>query len=39
MDPSAAVIWSLEKLGLAWDVVRITPERQAAKATGVPAAQ
>ncbi len=33
IDPSAGVIWSLEKLGLAWDVVRITPERQAAKAT------
>jgi len=32
MDPSAAVIWSLEKLGLAWDVVRIAPDRQAAKA-------
>ena len=32
IDPSAAVIWSLEKVGLAWDVVRITPERQAAKA-------
>jgi stearoyl-CoA desaturase (Delta-9 desaturase) len=32
LDPSAAVIWTLEKLGLAWDVVRITPERQAAKA-------
>jgi len=31
-DPSAAVIWTLEKLGLAWDVVRISPERQAAKA-------
>jgi stearoyl-CoA desaturase (Delta-9 desaturase) len=30
-DPSAAVIWSLEKLGLAWDVVRPSPERQAAK--------
>jgi stearoyl-CoA desaturase (delta-9 desaturase) len=30
-DPSAYVIWTLEKLGLAWDVVRITPERQAAK--------
>jgi stearoyl-CoA desaturase (delta-9 desaturase) len=26
------VIWTLEKLGLAWDVVRIAPERQAAKA-------
>jgi stearoyl-CoA desaturase (Delta-9 desaturase) len=33
LDPSAAVIWALEKLGLAWDVVRISPERQAAKAT------
>jgi stearoyl-CoA desaturase (delta-9 desaturase) len=32
-DPSAAVIWTLEKLGLAWDVVRIAPERQAAKAS------
>ena len=32
IDPSAGVIWSLEKLGLAWDVVRIAPERQAAKA-------
>jgi stearoyl-CoA desaturase (Delta-9 desaturase) len=32
VDPSAAVIWMLEKLGLAWDVVRIAPERQAAKA-------
>jgi stearoyl-CoA desaturase (Delta-9 desaturase) len=28
VDPSAAVIWAMEKLGLAWDVVRITPERQ-----------
>ncbi|MDP9227828.1 MAG: acyl-CoA desaturase [Actinomycetota bacterium] len=32
LDPSAGVIWTLEKLGLAWDVVRISPERQAAKA-------
>src|SRR5215204_2009484 len=30
-DPSAWVIWGLEKTGLAWDVVRIPPERQAAK--------
>jgi stearoyl-CoA desaturase (Delta-9 desaturase) len=30
-DPSAWVIWGLEKTGLAWDVVRIAPERQAAK--------
>jgi stearoyl-CoA desaturase (delta-9 desaturase) len=29
LDPSAWVITGLEKLGLAWDVVRITPERQA----------
>jgi stearoyl-CoA desaturase (Delta-9 desaturase) len=34
LDPSAAVIWALERLGLAWDVVRISPERQAAKAAG-----
>jgi stearoyl-CoA desaturase (delta-9 desaturase) len=32
LDPSALVISGLEKLGLAWDVVRIAPERQAAKA-------
>jgi stearoyl-CoA desaturase (delta-9 desaturase) len=32
LDPSAAVIWALEKCGLAWDVVRISPERQASKA-------
>jgi stearoyl-CoA desaturase (Delta-9 desaturase) len=30
-DPSAWVIWGLEKTGLAWDVVRISPDRQAAK--------
>jgi len=30
-DPSAWVIWALEKTGLAWDVVRIPPERQAAR--------
>jgi stearoyl-CoA desaturase (Delta-9 desaturase) len=30
-DPSAWVIWGLEKCGLAWDVVKISPERQAAK--------
>ena len=29
LDPSAWVIWALEKCGLAWDVVRIPPERQA----------
>ncbi len=32
LDPSALVIRALERLGLAWDVVRISPERQAAKA-------
>ncbi len=30
-DPSAAIITALERLGLAWDVVRIAPERQASK--------
>ena len=33
VDLSALVISAMEKLGLAWDVVRISPERQAAKAT------
>jgi stearoyl-CoA desaturase (Delta-9 desaturase) len=32
LDISAAVIWTLEKLGLAWNVVRIPPERQQARA-------
>jgi len=31
IDPSAWVITALEKLGLAWDVVRIPPDRQATK--------
>jgi stearoyl-CoA desaturase (delta-9 desaturase) len=31
-DPSALVILGLEKAGLVWDVVRISPERQARKA-------
>jgi stearoyl-CoA desaturase (delta-9 desaturase) len=31
-DPSAIAIWLLERTGLAWDVVRISPERQARKA-------
>ena len=31
VDPSAAVIRMLEKLGLAWDVVRVSPQRQARK--------
>ena len=32
VDPSALVIRGLEKAGLAWDVVRVSPERQARKA-------
>ena len=32
LDGSGAVIWALEKLGLAWDVVRISPARLADKA-------
>jgi stearoyl-CoA desaturase (delta-9 desaturase) len=31
VDPSAAVIWMMEKTGLAWDVNRITRDRQARK--------
>ena len=31
LDPGGALIWLLEKLGLAWKVVRIPPDRQAAK--------
>ena len=36
-DPSAWLIWAMEKLGLVWDVVRISPERQAATAAGARA--
>jgi stearoyl-CoA desaturase (delta-9 desaturase) len=32
IDPSAAIIGTMEKLGLAWNVVRISPERQAQRA-------
>ena len=32
VDPSAALIRLLERTGLAWDVVRVSPERQARKA-------
>jgi stearoyl-CoA desaturase (delta-9 desaturase) len=31
VDPSAGIIWLLERTGLAWDVVRVTPERRATK--------
>jgi stearoyl-CoA desaturase (Delta-9 desaturase) len=37
LDPSAGLIWMLEKLGLVWDVVRISPKRQAAKLSDSPA--
>jgi stearoyl-CoA desaturase (Delta-9 desaturase) len=30
-DPTGIVIWLLEKVGLIWNVVRISPERQLAK--------
>jgi stearoyl-CoA desaturase (Delta-9 desaturase) len=32
LDPSAALIAGMERVGLAWNVIRIAPERQAAKA-------
>lgn len=35
VDPSAIVLWSLEKVGLVWDVMRIDPERIAMKAEGM----
>lgn len=31
-DPTGLVIWMLEKLGIVWNVVRVSPERMAAKA-------
>jgi stearoyl-CoA desaturase (delta-9 desaturase) len=37
LDPSATVIWLLEKAGLVSDVVRIPPERQAARMTNATA--
>jgi stearoyl-CoA desaturase (delta-9 desaturase) len=37
LDPSAVLIRAMEQVGLAWNVVRIAPERQAAKlASGAP---
>jgi stearoyl-CoA desaturase (Delta-9 desaturase) len=35
-DPTGLLIWLLEKLGIVWNVVRVSPERQQAKA--LPAA-
>ena len=32
IDPSARLIWLMEKAGLAWDVVRISPQRMEQKA-------
>ncbi len=37
LDPSALVIRAMERLGLAWNVIRIAPERQAAKVIGATA--
>jgi stearoyl-CoA desaturase (delta-9 desaturase) len=31
LDPSALLIGAMERVGLAWNVVRIAPDRQAAK--------
>jgi stearoyl-CoA desaturase (delta-9 desaturase) len=34
IDLSALVIGMLERVGFAWDVVRVTPERHAARLAG-----
>ncbi|HZO80026.1 MAG TPA: fatty acid desaturase [Solirubrobacteraceae bacterium] len=39
IDPSGLIISTLERFGLAWNVVRIPPERQLKKATAQTAAQ
>ncbi len=39
VDPSALIIRGLERTGLAWNVVRITPERQRAKLVSSDAAR
>jgi stearoyl-CoA desaturase (delta-9 desaturase) len=36
LDPSSFLIRALERLGLAWNVVRISPERQAARTVAGP---
>ncbi len=36
IDPSAALIALMKRVGLAWDVVKIAPERQAQKLVGAP---
>ena len=35
LDPSGLIIWALSRVGLAWDVVRISPERQLQKTVQV----
>ncbi len=37
LDPSALLIGGMERVGLAWNVVRIAPERQQAKLAGAEA--
>jgi stearoyl-CoA desaturase (Delta-9 desaturase) len=37
LDPSALLIAGMERVGLAWNVIRIAPERQEAKAVGAEA--
>jgi stearoyl-CoA desaturase (delta-9 desaturase) len=37
LDPSAWIVRALERLGLAWDVVRVSSERQAVKLASLPA--
>jgi len=37
LDPSAMVIGALERCGLAWDVVRVSPDRRSSKALGAAA--
>jgi stearoyl-CoA desaturase (delta-9 desaturase) len=38
-DPTGLLIWLLEKLGIVWNVVRVSPERQQAKALPRPERQ
>ena len=37
LDPSALLIRALERVGLAWDVVRVSPDRQAARLAALQA--
>ena len=37
LDPSALLIRALERVGLVWDVVRVSPERQAARLAALQA--